>query len=185
MRLLLPLAGLLGLAGLLLTGCIMPEAAPFSAGTASPFDPNADPRYPWTDVPEIVSGVCFEAGWDAVGQVFVLRNEADLLRFYDLVDNSQLCRRPVRRVSFDFSNGRALVGLWSMQLLPPYLLWKRLPPAYWSHPALAAATVLGVASLLITLDGLLNAFEIQAFTAGAGGVAQLLGTKEGRRLWQA
>jgi hypothetical protein len=79
----------------------------------------------------------------------------------------------------------ALAGLWGMQLLAPYLLWKRLPPGYWSHPALAAATVLGVASLLITLDGLLNAFEIQAFTAGAGGVAQLLGTKEGRRLWQA
>jgi len=79
----------------------------------------------------------------------------------------------------------ALVGLWSMQLLPPFLLWKKLPPEHWSHPALAAATVLGVASLLVTLDGLLNAFEIQAFTAGAGGVAQLLGTREGQRLWQA
>jgi hypothetical protein len=79
----------------------------------------------------------------------------------------------------------ALVGLWSMQLLPPFLLWRKLPPAYWSHPALAAATALGVASLLVTLDGLLNAFEIQAFTAGAGGVAHLLGTREGRRLWQA
>lgn len=79
----------------------------------------------------------------------------------------------------------SLVGLWGMQLLPPWLLWRKLPPAHWSHPALAAATVLGVASLLITLDGLLNAFEIQAFTAGAGGVAQLLGTREGQRLWQA
>jgi len=79
----------------------------------------------------------------------------------------------------------ALAGLWSMQLLPPLLLWRKLPPAYWSHPAMAAAVVLGVASLLVTLDGLLNAFAIQAFTAGAGGVAQLLGTREGRRLWQA
>ena len=79
----------------------------------------------------------------------------------------------------------SLVGLWSMQLLPPFLLWRKLPLEYWNHPALAAAAVLGVASLLITLDGLLNAFEIQAFTAGAGGVAQLLGTPEGRRLWQA
>jgi hypothetical protein len=78
----------------------------------------------------------------------------------------------------------ALAGLWGMQLLPPFLLWKKLPPQYWSHPAMAAAVVLGVASLLITLDGLLNAFEIQAFTAGAGGVAQLLGTREGQRLWQ-
>jgi hypothetical protein len=79
----------------------------------------------------------------------------------------------------------ALAGLWALQLLPPVLLWRRLPPEYWSHPALAAATVLGVASLLVTLDGLLNAFEIQAFTAGAGGVAQLLGTREGRSTWQA
>jgi len=79
----------------------------------------------------------------------------------------------------------ALIGLWSMQLLAPYLLWRNLPPGTWSHPALAAAAALAVASLLITLDGLLNAFEIQAFTAGAGGVAHLLGTLEGRRLWQA
>ncbi|MSR62046.1 MAG: hypothetical protein EXS08_06345 [Planctomycetes bacterium] len=78
----------------------------------------------------------------------------------------------------------ALAGLWLMQLLPPFLLWRRLPSQYWSHPALAAMAVLAVASLLVTLDGLLNAFEIQAFTAGAGGVAHLLGTKEGRRLWQ-
>jgi hypothetical protein len=78
----------------------------------------------------------------------------------------------------------ALVGLWGMQLLPPMLLWRKLPPEFWSHPLFAAAAVLGVASLLITLDGLLNAFEIQAFTAGAGGVAHLLGTKEGRRQWQ-
>jgi hypothetical protein len=79
----------------------------------------------------------------------------------------------------------ALVGLWGMQLAAPWLLWRKLPPGFWSHPAVAAAAVFGVASLLITLDGLLNAFEIQAFTAGAGGVAQLLGTAEGRRTWQA
>jgi len=79
----------------------------------------------------------------------------------------------------------ALAGLWAMQLLPAWLVWRRLPPEWWNHPALAPAAVLAVASLLITLDGLLNAFEIQAFTAGAGGVVQLLGTKEGRRLWQA
>jgi len=77
----------------------------------------------------------------------------------------------------------SLIGLWGMQLLPPFLLWRKLPPEHWSHPALAAAAVLGIASLMVTLDGLLNAFEIQAFTAGAGGVAQLLGTREGRRLW--
>jgi hypothetical protein len=77
----------------------------------------------------------------------------------------------------------ALVGLWCIQLLPPVLLWREIPPRYWSHPALAAAAVLAIASLLVTLDGLLNSFEIQAFTAGAGGVAQLLGTPQGRRTW--
>lgn len=79
----------------------------------------------------------------------------------------------------------ALAGLWGMQLLAPWLLWRELTPEHWSHAALAATAVLGVASLLITLDGLMNAFEIQAFTAGAGGVAHLLGTSEGRRTWQA
>jgi hypothetical protein len=78
-----------------------------------------------------------------------------------------------------------LVGLWGMQLVAPWLLWRVLAPEHWSHAAMAAATVLGVASLLITLDGLMNAFEIQAFTAGAGGVAHMLGTSEGRRTWQA
>jgi hypothetical protein len=79
----------------------------------------------------------------------------------------------------------ALGGLWAMQLLPAWLVWRRLPPEWWNHPALAPAAALAVASLLVTLDGLLNAFEIQAFTAGAAGVAHLLGTREGRRLWQA
>jgi len=79
----------------------------------------------------------------------------------------------------------SLVGLWGMQLLAPFLIWRKVPPVHWGHPMFAAAAALGVASLLVTLDGLLNAFEIQAFTAGAGGVAQLLGTAQGRRLWQA
>lgn len=61
---------------------------------------------------DVVAGICFEAAWDAAGQVFVLRSTADHIRFYDLADNSQLCRRPVERVPFDF-DGRVLVGLWS------------------------------------------------------------------------
>lgn len=45
--------------------------------------------------------------------MFVLRDAAALTAFYDGVDNSQLCRRPVSRVPFDFSGGAVLVGLWS------------------------------------------------------------------------
>lgn len=78
-----------------------------------------------------------------------------------------------------------LAGLWGMQLLAPWLLLRRLPARSWSHPALAAAAGLAVCSLLVALDGLMNAFEIQAVTAGAGGVAHLLGTQEGRRTWSA
>jgi len=61
---------------------------------------------------EVVSGICFEAAYDAAGQVFVLRDTEDHIRFYDLADNSQLCRRPVERTPFDF-DGRILAGLWS------------------------------------------------------------------------
>jgi|FLYN01.1.fsa_nt_gi hypothetical protein len=69
--------------------------------------------YPWTDENATLSGICFEAALDAAGQLFVLRNAANLIEFYDLADNSRFCRRPVRRYPFDFSNGRVLAGLWS------------------------------------------------------------------------
>lgn len=61
----------------------------------------------------VMSGICFEAALDAAGKVFVLRDAQAHIRFYDLADNSQLCRRPVARNAFDFSSGRVLAGLWS------------------------------------------------------------------------
>ena len=67
----------------------------------------------WTDETAIMNGICFEAALDAVGQFFVIRNNQQLLSFYDLADNSNLCRHPVGRNSFDFSNGRILAGFWS------------------------------------------------------------------------
>ncbi len=60
-----------------------------------------------------MSGICFEAALDAVGKVFVLRDAQAHIQFYDLADNSELCRRPVTRYAFDFANGRVLAGLWS------------------------------------------------------------------------
>lgn len=67
----------------------------------------------WTDENSVMNGICFESAFDAVGRVFILRNETELSNFFDLADNSRLCRRPVKRQSFDFSGGRILVGLWS------------------------------------------------------------------------
>jgi hypothetical protein len=61
-----------------------------------------------------MSGVCFEAALDAAGQLFVLRNAEDHVRFYDLADESVLCRQPVARAPFDFSTGRILAGVWSV-----------------------------------------------------------------------
>ena len=65
------------------------------------------------DAAEVMDGICFEAALDAAGQVFIIRDAEAHIRFYGLADNSQLCRRPVERVSFDFSSGRVLVGMWS------------------------------------------------------------------------
>lgn len=66
-----------------------------------------------TDAMNVMSGICFESAFDAAGQVFVLRSEAELSRLFDLADNSRLCRRAVTRGTFDFSSGQILVGTWS------------------------------------------------------------------------
>jgi hypothetical protein len=50
---------------------------------------------------------------DAAGQTFVIRSADELTRFYDLADNSTLCRHPVERAVVNFSNGGVLAGLWS------------------------------------------------------------------------
>ncbi len=75
--------------------------------------PTAGNSYPWQDAADMLRGICFEAANDAAGQTFVIRNAEEHIRFYNLADNSQLCRRPVERVPFDFSEGQVLAGLWS------------------------------------------------------------------------
>ena len=69
--------------------------------------------YPFSDESAVMSGICFEAALDAANQLFILRNAAEQIAFYDLADNSEFCRHPVTRYPFDFSNGRVLAGLWS------------------------------------------------------------------------
>jgi hypothetical protein len=92
----------------LLTGCTLSRIIPTISPQAT--QENVDV---WLDSSYIVSGLCFESAFDAAGQVFVIKNEAELTGFFNLADNSGLCRRPVRRQTFDFSSGRVLVGLWS------------------------------------------------------------------------
>jgi hypothetical protein len=93
---------------LLAAGCgplLPPEPAPTLPPTAPPL--------PWQDASLVMAGICFEAAYDAAGQVFTLRSADDHIHLYDLADNSGLCRHPVVRHPFDFTGGRVLVGLWS------------------------------------------------------------------------
>lgn len=61
----------------------------------------------------VMSGICFESANDAVDQVFVMRSADEHIHFYDLAENSGLCRRPIIRNPFDFSGGRILAGIWT------------------------------------------------------------------------
>lgn len=95
------------LSAALLTGC-----GPLAqAATAIALTPTPTP--PWVDANAVMAGICFEAAYDAAGQVFTLRSAEEHIRFYGLADQSGLCRRPVERRPFDFSGGRVLAGLWS------------------------------------------------------------------------
>lgn len=65
------------------------------------------------DAIDVMSGICFESAEDAAGRVFVMRSAEDHIRLYDLAEHSALCRRPIIRNPFDFSNGRILAGIWT------------------------------------------------------------------------
>ena len=96
---------------LLLTGCNLGIRS--SGGLPVADVPVPTPAGPQANANEVMAGICFEAAHDAAGRPFVLRNAAELATFFDLADHSQLCRRPVTRHTFDFSEGRVLAGLWS------------------------------------------------------------------------
>lgn len=82
--------------------------------TATPPATATLPNYPWTDESSLVSGVCFEAASDmaTMRRRFLLVNSIEHIEFYNAIDSTNLCLRPVERASFEF-NGRALAGLWS------------------------------------------------------------------------
>jgi len=79
--------------------------------TPSPTPP--DPLDGLEDARAALAGVCFEAAYQRRDTPFVFRSEAELARFYDEIDAAQHCRHPIARGTFDFSAGRALVGIWS------------------------------------------------------------------------
>lgn len=108
----------------LLAGCyLLPDAPPptpniIAIPSITPASTDAPPLQ--SDLPggmqdmlPVMSGICYEAAYDARNQVFVLRNAEEHIRFYDLADNSGLCRLPVTRHPFDFTQGAVLAGLWS------------------------------------------------------------------------
>jgi hypothetical protein len=72
------------------------------------------PIYPWVDESASVLGICFEAANDMaeMDRRFLLRSGTEHIAFYDAVDSTHLCLRPVARTTFDFSTGRTLAGLW-------------------------------------------------------------------------
>lgn len=121
----LPFTGLLVVLVLLLTACARdfpPTPTPLPATNTPEIElqvvpgltlaPTTTP-YPWTDEQAVMAGLCFESVYDAAGQNFVIRNAEALSGFFDLADNSNLCRQPVTRAEFDFSDGRILAGTWS------------------------------------------------------------------------
>ena len=81
------------------------EATPSPTSTPLPFG--------LEDAMTVMSGICFESAFDAVDTVFVIRSAEEHIHLYDLAQNSGLCRRPIIRHPFDFSNGRILAGIWT------------------------------------------------------------------------
>lgn len=96
---------------MLLTGCNLIAALPDSLIVQDV--PVPTPAHPRPDANNVMNGICLASAQDAAGQLFVLRSQEELSHFFDLADNSQLCREPVERRAFDFSGGRVLAGLWS------------------------------------------------------------------------
>lgn len=101
---------------IVLAGCNLLRQ-PLPSDDSTPRSPAATalvtPSRPWTDARDVMSGICFEAALDAADQVFIIRDDDQLNNFFDLADNSGLCRRAIERGSFDFSNEAVLIGLWS------------------------------------------------------------------------
>lgn len=87
----------------------VPEVASLPTVTAvsTPLPFEAD--NPYQDASAIMEGVCFNYWIEQVNRVFVIGSAQEHIRFYNDVDESELCRFPVDRHPFDFT-GRIMVG---------------------------------------------------------------------------
>lgn len=94
------------------TNPVVPDSVPTLDAVLVTSIPTLSP-YPWVDASAVMNGICFESAFDAAGRTFVIRSAEDHIAFYDAADSSQLCRRPVVRNPFEFSDGRILAGGWS------------------------------------------------------------------------
>ncbi len=96
--------------GLLLAGCTMPLPVGVSPAEATvPATPGPYPP-PYEDVRDLFDGVCFDYWVEQVNRVYVIDSAFAHIAFYNEVDESGLCRFPVTRHPFDFTQGRILVG---------------------------------------------------------------------------
>jgi hypothetical protein len=110
------------LALLLTSGCIRLER--ISTDTPSPVQPTivettqiisatSKPDYGWKDVSNLMEGVCFEAAMKVAGQVFKISDANALATFYAQINRDQACEDPVTPMTYPFSDGEMIVGLWS------------------------------------------------------------------------
>jgi hypothetical protein len=102
----------LTLFSLVLSGCYLTSTQEVTADPEDALTPTISTLLT-QDASDVMAGICFAAAADAAGQVFVIRNAEEHIRFYELADNSRLCDRPVERRPFDFEGERILAGLWS------------------------------------------------------------------------
>jgi len=100
---------------ILLTGCnldVSPSGEPTPPATQ--ITPSAiELNLPWQPMRYTVDNVCFEYAQSVATQVFTLRSAEDHIRFYDAIDDSQICRRPIERVPVNFNGGFLIIGLWT------------------------------------------------------------------------
>lgn len=107
---------------LFLAGCTwnLPNATPTMTVDIIPTDPNTPQAietplpYLLIDANPVMSGICFESVYDAAGRTFIFRSTDELNALFTESDNSDYCRRPSVRGSFDFSGGRAMIGIWNI-----------------------------------------------------------------------
>lgn len=102
--------GLLMAGMALLAGCTLP--LPTRLQPESVAAPVASEVYapPFEDARDLFASVCFNYWVEQVNRLYVIDSALAHITFYNEVDESGRCRFPVKRLPFDFTQGRILVG---------------------------------------------------------------------------